>query len=162
MSNIAVYAGTFDPITYGHIDLIARAEQLFDHLIIAVAESPSKKPLFSLDERVNLVKQSLTTSAKITVSGFDTLLLDFAKQHQANIILRGLRTATDFEYEFQLASMNRQLNSEIESLFLMPAEKYMSISSSLIREIAFLGGDISPFVPPTVQTALRQKVISED
>jgi len=162
MSNIAVYAGTFDPITYGHLDVIARAEQLFDQLIIAVATSPTKKPLFTLDERVNLVKKSLPESTKVTVSGFDTLLLDFAKLHHANIILRGLRTATDFEYEFQLASMNRQLNPNIESLFLMPAEKYMSISSSLIREIAFLGGDVSPFVPPLVQTALKQKVLEED
>src|SRR5688572_3208690 len=106
MSNIAVYAGTFDPVTYGHLDVVARAEQIFDHLIIAIAASPSKKPVFTLDERVNLVKRSLPSSNKISVSGFDTLLLDFAKQHNANIILRGLRTATDFEYEFQLASMN--------------------------------------------------------
>lgn len=161
MPNIAVYAGTFDPITYGHLDVIDRAEQIFDQIIIAVASSPSKKPLFSLAERVSLVEQSLKPSTKVKVSGFNNLLLDFAKQHQANIILRGLRTATDFEYEFQLASMNRQINPHIESMFLMPAEKYMSISSTLIREIAFLGGNISPFVPSVVQIALKQKVTTQ-
>lgn len=162
MTNIAVYAGTFDPITLGHLDVIERAEKIFDRIIIAVAANPSKQPLFSLEERVSLAKEALKQSEKIIVSGFDTLLLDFAKQHQANVILRGLRTVTDFDYEFQLASMNRQLNPNIESLFLMPSEKYMAISSSLIREIAFLGGDISPFVPKNVQDALLEKVIAEE
>lgn len=158
MNNIAVYAGTFDPITYGHIDVIERATNIFDRIIIAVAASPAKKPLFSLDERVNLTKEVLSQYKQVEVQGFDSLLLDFAKQQGAKVILRGLRTVTDFDYEFQLASMNRHLNPTIESIFLMPAEKYMAVSSSLIREIASLGGDVSPFVPKYVVQALNEKL----
>lgn len=158
MKNIAVYAGTFDPITYGHVDLIERASSIFDKIIVAVAASSQKKPLFSLDERVTLSAEVLQQYKNVEVSGFDSLLLDFAKAHGANVILRGLRTVTDFDYEFQLATMNRQLNPSIESVFLMPAEKFMSISSSLIREIASLGGDVSAFVPKPVVLALQKKL----
>lgn len=158
MNNVAVYAGTFDPITFGHIDVIERAVKLFDRIIIAVAKSSQKKTLFTLEERVALATEVLKPFPHVQVAGFDSLLLDFAKSHGANVILRGLRTVTDFDYEFQLASMNRQLNPAIESIFLMPAEKYMSISSSLIREIAALGGDVTSFVPPLVKQALERKI----
>lgn len=157
MNNIAVYAGTFDPITYGHIDVIERAARLFDRVIIGVAINSNKKPLFSLEERVELTKNVLSYLPNVSVAGFDGLLLDFAKQHQANVILRGLRAVADFDYEFQLASMNRFMNSSIESVFLMPAEKYMYISSSLVREIASLNGDVAGFVPPIVVDALNKK-----
>lgn len=161
MKNIAVYAGTFDPITYGHIDIIERAANIFSQVIIAIAASPNKKPLFSLDERVKMVTEVLQQYKNVEVSGFDSLLLDFAKTCQANIILRGLRTVTDFDYEFQLASMNRNLNSDIETIFLMPGEKYMYVSSSLIREIASLGGNVSGFVPNIVTEALNKKFSRE-
>src|SRR3990167_9724224 len=132
MQNTAVYAGTFDPITYGHTDLIERASRIFDRIIIAIATSPNKKPLFSLQERIDLVTATIAKHKNVEVLGFDNLLLDFAKQHQANVILRGLRAVADFDYEFQLASMNRFMNPKIESMFLMPAEKYMYISSSIV------------------------------
>ncbi|VVC75047.1 Phosphopantetheine adenylyltransferase [Aquicella siphonis] len=157
MKNIAVYAGTFDPITFGHVDLIERASTVFDRIIVAIAASTVKKPLFDLEERVQLTMAALSRFPNVAVSGFNSLLLDFARQHGANVILRGLRTVTDFDYEFQLASMNRHLNPSIESIFLMPAEKYMSISSSLVREIASLGGDVSAFVPEHVANALKMK-----
>jgi pantetheine-phosphate adenylyltransferase len=157
MNNIAVYAGTFDPITYGHVDLIERATGVFTNIIVAVAANPAKKTLFTLDERVELTSAVLGHYPNVKVEGFNCLLLDFVKQQGANVILRGLRTVTDFDYEFQLASMNRNLNPSIESIFLMPAEKYMSISSSLIREIASLGGNVSAFVPERVAKALHDK-----
>jgi pantetheine-phosphate adenylyltransferase len=157
MKNIAVYAGTFDPITFGHMDVVERAARLFDQVIIGIARSPNKKPLFTLEERVELAALILSKYDNVVVKGFDCLLLDFAKQHDANVMLRGLRAVADFDYEFQLASMNRFLNSEIESLFLMPSEKYMYISSSLVREIAALGGDVTGFVPSAVVDALRRK-----
>lgn len=157
MKNIAVYAGTFDPITFGHVDLLERASRIFDRVIVAVAVNKNKKPLFSLEERVVLATKALSNLKNIEVQGFDSLLLDFAKQHNANVILRGLRAVADFDYEFQLASMNRYMNQNIETMFMMPAEKYMYISSSLVREIAALGGDVSGFVPPAVVDALRGK-----
>ena len=157
MKNIAVYAGTFDPITHGHVDLIERAARIFDQVIVGIAANPQKKPLFSLEERVSLSKEVLAAHQNVVVYGFNSLLLDFANEHGANVILRGLRAVADFDYEFQLASMNRFLNQDIESMFLMPAEKYMYISSSLVREIASLGGDVSGFVPPRVVDALRKK-----
>lgn len=157
MKNIAIYAGTFDPITYGHVSLIERAVAFFDKIVVGIAASPNKKPLFSLKERVELGQAVLKAYPSVSVQGFDCLLLDFAKQQGANIILRGLRTVTDFDYEFQLASMNRRMDPKIESLFLMPDEKYMSVSSSLVREIALLGGDVSDFVPPLVATEFKKK-----
>jgi pantetheine-phosphate adenylyltransferase len=157
MKNIAVYAGTFDPVTFGHIDLVERAARIFDSVIIAIAESANKKPLLSLDERVTLTKIAFKDHDRVEVLGFNSLLLDFAKEHGANVILRGLRTVTDFEYEFQLASMNRHLNPKIETIFLMPGEKYMYVSSSLVREIASLGGDVTAFVPADVVSALNKK-----
>lgn len=157
MKNIAVYAGTFDPITFGHVDVIERASRLFDQIIVAIAASPNKQPLFSLEERTHLSQAVLEKYSNVKVMGFNSLLLDFAKAHGANVILRGLRTVTDFDYEFQLASMNRHLNSSIESIFLMPSENNMYISSSLVREIASLGGDVGGFVPQGVLQALKQK-----
>ncbi len=155
--NVAVYAGTFDPITFGHIDLIERAARIFDQVIVGVAVNKNKNPLFSLEERVALCAQALTSEKNVEVLGFDTLLLDFAREHHATVILRGLRAVADFDYEFQLASMNRFLNATIESMFLMPAENYMYISSSLVREIASMNGDVSGFVPPNIVEALQQR-----
>lgn len=158
MKNNAVYPGTFDPITLGHIDLIERASQLFDKVIVAIASNPNKKPLFSLEERVALAKQVLGSFPSVEVHGFDNLLLDFAQAHHVNIILRGLRAVADFDYEFQLAGMNRHLRPDIETLFLMPAEKYLYLSSSLIREVATLGGDITGFVPDVIVQAIHKKL----
>lgn len=162
MKNTAVYAGTFDPITYGHVDLVERAANIFESVIVAIAASHNKRPLLALEERVHLSAEALKNYANVVVKGFDSLLLDFAKQNGANVILRGLRTVTDFEYEFQLASMNRRLNPTIETMFLMPAENYMYVSSSLVREIASLGGDVSPFVPEDVVKALVKKFDAKD
>ena len=159
--NIAVYAGTFDPITLGHIDLIQRALKIFDQIIIAIAANPAKKPLFDLNERIHLAELSLKEANNVKVYGFSGLLLDFAKELEANVIIRGLRTVTDFDYEFQLASMNRHMNPAIESLFLMPSEKYMYISASLVREIATLKGDVANFVPEPVLAALQQKLLNQ-
>ncbi len=159
MQNIAIYPGTFDPITFGHIDLIERASRMFDRLIVAIAANAKKQPVFSLDERVALAQQVLLHLPNVQVSGFATLLTDFAQQHGANIILRGLRAVSDFDYEFQLAGMNRRLAPHIESLFLMPAENYTYLSSSFVREIASLGGDVRQFVPEVVVKALSKKVI---
>jgi pantetheine-phosphate adenylyltransferase len=157
MKNIAVYPGTFDPITYGHVDLIERASLIFDRVIVAIATNENKKPLFTLAERVEMTAKVISKHANVNVMGFNSLLLDFVKAQNANVILRGLRTVTDFDYEFQLASMNRIMNPKIESLFLMPAENYMYISSSLVREIALLGGDVTGFVPPLIVKALQKK-----
>lgn len=158
MKNVAVYAGTFDPITFGHQDLIERASARFEKVIVAIAVSKSKSPLFSLEERVALTKSVLSHLSNVEVSGFQGLLLDFAKANDANILLRGLRAVADFDYEFQLASMNRYLNPAIETMFMMPSEKYMYISSSLVREIATFGGDVTGFVPSLVVEALQKKV----
>jgi len=152
-----VYPGTFDPITNGHIDLVERACRLFDHVIIAVADSPRKKPLFCLEERVNLATQALTHLDNIEVCGFDCLLANFVQEKQADGLVRGLRAVSDFEYEFQLANMNRALAPNMESLFLTPAEHLSYISSSLVREIASLQGDVSKFVPTIVHDALKEK-----
>lgn len=156
-SRIAVYPGTFDPITHGHSDLIARAAPLFDRVIVAVAESTSKSPCFDLEHRIQLARIALADVGNAEVCGFDTLLADFVAANNAGVILRGLRAVSDFEYEFQLASMNRHLIPSAETLFLTPSEPYAFISSSLVREIAKLGGDVSNFVHPAVQRALRQR-----
>ncbi len=156
-SRTAVYPGTFDPITHGHGDLVARAAPLFDRLIVAVAHSSSKTPTFPLEERVELARSALSGIANVEVRGFDSLLAQFVVECGAGVILRGLRAVSDFEYEFQLASMNRHLIPQAETLFLTPAEEWSFISSSLVREIAALGGDVSDFVHPAVQKALREK-----
>ncbi len=154
---IAVYPGTFDPITNGHHDLIKRGSALFDELIVGIADSKRKGPLFSLDERIELSKEILKEFDNVRVVGFDVLLADFATEMGAKVILRGLRAVSDFEYEFQLASMNRHLIPNIETMFLTPAEQFSFISSSLIKEIAMLGGDVSEFAHPIVQQALKDK-----
>ncbi|ADE15297.1 pantetheine-phosphate adenylyltransferase [Nitrosococcus halophilus Nc 4] len=159
MPNItAVYPGTFDPITRGHSDLVARAAPLFERIIVAVAASPVKAPCFSLEERVSLAEEVLADHPNVEVQGFDSLLADFARDCGARVLLRGLRAVSDFEYEFQLASMNRHLVPEVETLFLTPAEQYAFISASLVREVAALGGDVSPFVHPSVLAALTEKL----
>jgi len=154
---IALYPGTFDPITNGHIDLVHRAANLFEEVVVAIASSQKKKPLFTLDERIDLAQKVLADCPNVRVKGFDILLVDFAKEQKADVLIRGLRAISDFEYEFQLASMNRTLAPNIESLFLMPADEYSFISSSLVKEVAVLGGDVSNFVHPLVDAALKQK-----
>ncbi|MGD8428816.1 MAG: pantetheine-phosphate adenylyltransferase [Ectothiorhodospiraceae bacterium] len=160
MGIVAVYPGTFDPITNGHSDLVERAARLFGRLIVAVAgyPSPSKRPAFSLEERVELARDVLGHLDNVDVQPFDSLLADFVTQSKAQVIMRGLRAVSDFEHEFQLASMNRQLVPGVETVFLTPAEQYSYISSSLVREVAVLGGDVSRFVHPTVQDALRERM----
>ena len=153
----AIYPGTFDPITNGHIDLVARASRIFDRVVVAVAESRNKTPLFSLTERVELARTTLGTLNNVEVIGFDTLLVDCAATHGASVILRGLRAVSDFEFEFQLAGMNRSLAPDLETIFLTPGEKYAFLSSSVIREIARLGGDVSSFVPELVRKTLLEK-----
>ncbi len=153
----AVYPGTFDPITNGHSDIVMRAAILFDRVIVAVAASPGKRPLFSVEQRVALASEVLADLDNVEISPFDTLLVDFASQHDAKVILRGLRAVSDFEYEFQLAGINRRLAPDVETLFLRPAEQYAYISSSLVREVAGLGGDVSEFIHPAVQAALKRR-----
>ncbi len=156
-ANTAIYPGTFDPITNGHTDLIKRAARLFDRLVVAIASSPGKGPTFTLEQRIDMARRILEPLDNVEVIGFDTLLAQFAREVGAQVILRGLRAVSDFEYEFQLASMNRRLIPEIETMFLTPAEKFSFISSSLVREIAMLGGDVSEFVDPVVDRALAAK-----
>jgi pantetheine-phosphate adenylyltransferase len=153
----AIYPGTFDPITNGHLDIIARASKLYDKVIVAVAVNRGKIPLFSLDERVDLVKAVTPEFPSVQVIGFDNLLVDCAREQGANVILRGLRAVSDFEYEFQLAGMNRRLAPQLETVFLTPAEQYEFISSTMIREIAQLKGDVSCFVPDAVHQRLIEK-----
>jgi pantetheine-phosphate adenylyltransferase len=155
--SIVIYPGTFDPITNGHVDLVERAARLFEHVVVAIAFSEKKTPLFSLEERVALCAASLTHVGNVEVTGFSNLLTDFARSRGARCVLRGLRAVADFEYEFQLANMNRAIYPEFESVFLTPSEHLSYISSSLVREIAALHGDVSPFVPPVVATALESK-----
>ncbi len=157
MSSIAMYAGTFDPITYGHIDVIERASKMFEKIIVAVAASSHKKTLFSLEERLNLCVTVLQHLPSIKVKSFNNLLVDFAKENEAHILIRGLRGVLDFDYEYHLASMNRQLSSMLESVFLLPAENYRYISSTLVREVAGLQGELNHFVPSTVARALEKK-----
>lgn len=159
MANIVIYPGTFDPITNGHTDLIERASKLFDKIIIAIAANPKKQPEFSLAKRIELAEKVLECLPNVKVEGFSNLLTSFAKKNKANLLLRGLRAVSDFEYEFQLASMNRKLSPEIETIFLTPAEQYSYVSSTLIKEIAALGGDVSQFVHPIVLEALKLKKI---
>jgi len=157
MNITAIYPGTFDPITDGHIDLISRASKLFHKVIVAVAANQGKTPLFSLQEREELAKEVTVHFPNVTIIGFDNLLVDCAREQGANVVLRGLRAVSDFEYEFQLAGMNRRLSPELETMFLTPAEQYEFISSSMIREIAKLKGDVSSFVPECVEKRLKEK-----
>ncbi|GLX82139.1 pantetheine-phosphate adenylyltransferase [Thalassotalea eurytherma] len=150
----AIYPGTFDPVTNGHTDLITRGSKLFDEVIVGVAASPSKKPLFSLEQRVEFIEQITQHLPNVTVVGFSGLLVDFAKFHQATVLIRGLRAVSDFEYEFQLANMNRRLSPDLESVFLTPAEENSFISSSLVKEVALHNGDVSQFVDPIVKQAI--------
>lgn len=154
---IVVYPGTFDPITNGHVDLVERACRLFDRVVLAIASSERKGPLFSLRERIDLAQAALSHVDNVEVRGFDYLLVNFVRDRGACGVIRGLRAVSDFEYEFQLANMNRALAPDVESIFLTPSEKLSYISSSLVREIASLSGDISPFVPAVVATALKSK-----
>lgn len=154
----AVYPGTFDPMTMGHVDLVKRASKLFDSVIIAIASSDSKKPMFSLEERIEIGDKIFADDPKVEVVGFSGLLVNFAKDKDANILIRGLRVVADFEYEFQLANMNRAMSPDIESVFLTPKEEYSYISSSLVKEIATMGGDVTRFVDPVTLEALNQKI----
>ena len=154
----AVYPGTFDPMTMGHVDLVKRASKLFDSVIIAIASSDSKKPMFSLEERIEIGNKIFADDPKVEVVGFSGLLVNFAKENDANILIRGLRVVADFEYEFQLANMNRAMSPNIESVFLTPKEEYSYISSSLVKEIATMGGDVTRFVDPVTLEALNQKI----
>jgi len=157
MDITAIYPGTFDPVTNGHIDIIARAARLYNEVIVAVAVNSNKSPLFDISQRVELLEQVTASFDNVRIIGFDNLLVDCAKQQGASVILRGLRAISDFEYEFQLAGMNRRLSPDLETVFLTPAEQYEFISSSMIKEIARLGGDVSSFVPSIVQNQLIKK-----
>jgi pantetheine-phosphate adenylyltransferase len=154
----AVYPGTFDPFTSGHEDLVRRASRVFDRVIVGVADSESKRPMFSAEERVAMARESLASLSNVEVTGFSALLMDFVRQQGAAIILRGLRAVSDFEYEFQMAGMNRHLHPDVETLFLTPSEQYTFISATIVREIARFGGDVSHFVPPSVNARIRARV----
>jgi pantetheine-phosphate adenylyltransferase len=154
----AVYPGTFDPLTRGHEDLVRRASRLYDSLILGVADSRAKRTFFTLEERVGMAREVLGDLKNVTVVGFDSLLIDFVRANQARVVLRGLRAVSDFEYEFQLAGMNRSLYPDMETVFLTPSEQHMFISATLVREIASLRGDVSKFVHPLVEKKLREKV----
>ena len=155
---VAVYPGTFDPLTRGHQDIVRRASGLFDEIILGIAESPNKNPFFSLEERVLMAKEVFEANENVTVHGFTGLLRDFLYEHRAKVIIRGLRAVSDFEFEFQMAGMNRHLMPEIETVFLTPSEQYQFISGTIVREIAVLGGDVSEFVFPSVRTHLKKKL----
>ncbi|MAI37503.1 MULTISPECIES: pantetheine-phosphate adenylyltransferase [Alteromonas] len=158
MHTRALYPGTFDPITNGHADLIERASQLFSRVIVAIASNPSKKPLFTLEERVEMIKQVTADLPNVEVVGFTGLLADFADEQNATILIRGLRAVSDFEYEFQLANMNRRLNPKLESVFLTPAEENSFISSTLVKEVALHRGAVSGFCHPVVEAALQERL----
>lgn len=157
MNTKAIYPGTFDPITNGHADLIERAAKMFSTVIVGIASNPSKKPLFSLDERVEMIQQVTSHLSNVQVMGFTGLLADFADQQKASILIRGLRAVSDFEYEFQLANMNRRLNPKLESVFLTPAEENSFISSTLVKEVALHKGNVSDFCHPVVKQALFER-----
>jgi len=158
MTVSAMYPGTFDPITLGHEDLVRRAAVLFDKVVVAIADSPGgKAPMFSTDERVAMATNALADLDNVEVTGYDGLTVDFAREHGLRVIIRGLRAVSDFEYEFQLANMNRHLTDEVETAFLTPTEKYMFISSTLVKEVAELGGDVGEFVSPKVKLALMER-----
>lgn len=158
MSTKAIYPGTFDPLTNGHLDILSRAALMFDRIVLAIAASPSKKPMFSLDERVDLARQVVAHLPNVEVVGFSDLMANFAREQQANVLVRGLRAVSDFEYELQLAHMNRHLLPTLESVFLMPSEEYSFVSSSLMKEVARHGGDVKAFLPEPVYQALLAKL----
>jgi len=158
MSTKAIYPGTFDPMTNGHLDIVTRAALMFDHIVLAIAASPSKKPLFTLDERVALASEVVAHLPNVEVVGFSDLMANFAKAQQANVLVRGLRAVSDFEYEMQLAHMNRHLLPTLESVFLMPSEQYSFISSTLMKEVARHGGEVQAFLPQPVYQALKAKL----
>ena len=154
----AIYPGSFDPFTNGHLDLVHRAAKLFDHVIVAVAKSEGKGPLFSLDERLALIRQSIQGESNVTADAFDGLLVNYVDQQEGQAVIRGLRAVSDFEFEFQMALMNRKLNERVETIFMMPKDTYTFLSSRIVKEIARLGGDVSAFVPSHVGVALREKL----
>lgn len=158
MARVAIYPGTFDPVTYGHVDLIERATQIFDKVIVAVAMNSHKKPLFSIEERFQMLKESTKGIKRIEIETFDGLVVDYAKSKGVHVLLRGLRMISDFEYEFQMALTNRRWAENIETVFLMPSEKYSFLSSTLLKEAASLGADISLFVPKSVEKRLKEKM----
>lgn len=158
MKRRAIYPGTFDPVTYGHIDLIKRARKIFDEVIVAVAHNPGKSPLFTVEERVQFLKRSTRSMAGVVVDQFDSLVVNYVRQQGGCVMVRGLRMLSDFEYEFQMALTNRKLSGEVETIFMMPSEAYAYVSARLIKEAAALGANLSAFVPPFVADALRRKL----
>lgn len=158
MKKIAIYPGTFDPVTNGHIDIIERALKIFDELIVAVAHNPHKNPLFTVEERVEMLKLIMKDREGVKVEDFDGLLMDYAQKKGAGVVIRGLRAISDFEYEFQMALTNRKLNDKVEIVFLMPAESYTYLSSRIVKEVVGLGGHVNEFVPEIVEQRLREKL----
>ncbi len=158
MNNKAVYPGTFDPMTLGHEDLVRRAARLFGHVVLAVADSRTKRPLFTLAERIDIARDALKDVKNVSVEGFSGLLMDFVRKHKATVVVRGVRAVSDFDYEFQLAGMNRKLHPDVETVFMTPGEEYMFLSATLVREISVMGGDVSKFVSPAVAARLKAKI----
>jgi pantetheine-phosphate adenylyltransferase len=158
MEKTAVYPGTFDPVTNGHVDIIRRAVRMFDNVVVALANNPEKKPLFDFDERKRLIEESIRDLDNVRVDAFQTLLVDYVRKQKSDVIIRGVRAFTDFDYEYQMAMMNRSLDSDIETVFMLPSEEYTYVSSRLIKEVAGLGGDVGHLVPPVVLAALKDKL----
>lgn len=154
----AIYPGTFDPITYGHLDIIGRASALFDKVIVTVAINPKKKPMFSIDERIDLIRSVVQPHPNVECESFDGLLVNFAQEKNATVLIRGLRAISDFEYEFQMALVNRKLSEKLVTVFLMPGEKFTYLNSTIVKEVAMFGGDISAFVPPLVEARVKEKI----